>query len=104
MTRQRTPPISQPLGWEKTDKCCEISCTESERLLWRATYGIGKVSDGVRAAVNQDVYRQAGIPVEAVVPPLRMTFALRAELRRHQRRLRELSKQSRPRTKARSPG
>ena len=104
MSRTRTPPISQPLGYEKSDKCCEITCTESERLLWQATYGKGQVSEGVRAAVNQDVYRQAGIPTEAIRLPNQMTSALKMELRRHQRRIRELLAQTRPRSRPRSPG
>lgn len=93
MSRNRTAPLSQPLGWEKSTSRCEIGCTESERLLWQSAFGKGGLSDAVRELVNREVYRRAGIPVEGV-PDTNgiLPKALCTELRRHVQKLKALAR------------
>jgi hypothetical protein len=91
MSKTRTPPPFQPVGWEKSDKHVDIQCTESEKLLWKAVWGNGKSADSIRLILNHKAYEVAGVKR---VKPLKLTTteSVAAELNRHAAEMRRLAR------------
>lgn len=62
--RSRTPPLTQPNGWEKSSTDIRVVCTPTEKLLWKAVFGTGNVAEVARMLLNKEAHRRARIPIE----------------------------------------
>lgn len=60
--RSRTPPLTQPNGWEKSTTDIRVICTPTEKLLWKAVFGVGNVAEVARKVLNREAHRRAKIP------------------------------------------
>jgi hypothetical protein len=64
--RSRTPPLTEPNGWEKSTVDIRVICTPTEKLLWKAVFGVGQVSEVARSLLNEEAHFRANIPKPAV--------------------------------------
>lgn len=58
----RTPPPTQPNGFEKSTEECRFPCTPTEKLFWQAAFGRGKLAENARKLLNREAHRRTGIP------------------------------------------
>jgi len=61
----RTPPLTQPNGYEKSEASVRLSCTPTEKLFWQAVFGKGQLADSARMLLNKEAHKIAKIPVPA---------------------------------------
>lgn len=60
----RTPPPTQPNGYEKSDHCIYVKCTATEHLVWSNVFGSRKLPDAMRKLMNKEAMRKCGMKVK----------------------------------------
>lgn len=58
----RTPPPTQPNGYEKSTAVVKIICTPTEKLFWQAVFGGGKLSSVARGLLHSKAHKALKIP------------------------------------------
>lgn len=58
----RTPPPTQPNGYEKSDHCIYVKCTATEHFVWSNLFGgKRKLPDAMRKLANKEAMRSCGM-------------------------------------------
>lgn len=58
----RTPPLSEPNGYEKQTERFEVACTATEKLTWQLIFGRRGIGDRARLLLNEAAAMAADLP------------------------------------------
>jgi hypothetical protein len=59
--KPRTPPPTQPNGYEKSTERIEVACTPTEKLTWECVFGKGHIPGTARKLLHKAAARLAKV-------------------------------------------